>query len=260
MQELKDILKKLRNPDTGCPWDRVQTFKSIAPNTVEEAYEVLEAAENEDFTALKEEIGDLLLHVLFYSDMAQEAGKFNFDDVVKALCAKLISRHPHVFGEAERAKDAAGALAQWEKVKASERKDIKHFTGALDGVAVTLPAMTRAFKLQKRAARVGFDWESADAALLKLKEELGEVEVEMAKNREENHDRTEEEIGDVLFSVINVARKLKIDPDTALRKCNRKFEKRFAFIERELAKKSLTPAEAGLMQMEELWEKSKKSA
>lgn len=259
MQELKDILKKLRHPETGCPWDRVQTFKSIAPNTVEEAYEVLEAIEKDDDDAIKEEVGDLLLHVLFYADMAEEAGKFTFDDIVRSLCAKLISRHPHVFGGAERAKDAAGALAQWETVKASERSEVKHFTGTLDGVAVTLPASTRAFKLQKRAARVGFDWESADAALLKLKEELSEVEAEMDKNREENHDRMEEELGDLMFSVINVARKLKVDPDTALRNANRKFENRFAFIESELAKKGLTPAEAGLMQMEELWEKSKKS-
>lgn len=257
MQELKDILKKLRDPKTGCPWDRVQTFKSIAPNTIEEAYEVLEAVENNDYDAIKEEIGDLLLHVLFYADMAEEAGKFNFDDVVNALCLKLIKRHPHVFGNAEKAQNEKEALEQWEKVKAKERIEEKNFQGTLDGIAVTLPPLTRALKLQKRAARVGFDWKNPNDAFLKLKEELNEVELEINKTNKK-FELLEEEMGDLLFSVINVARKLNVNPDTALRKTNQKFQKRFAFIETELAKNGLTPADADINKMEELWEKSKK--
>lgn len=216
LEKLKSILKALRNPETGCPWDRVQTFASIAPNTVEEAYEVLEAVETGNTDGLKEEIGDLLLHVLFYSDIAKEQGLFTFDDVVDALCTKLISRHPHVFGGADRASNADEALASWEKVKAKERKEVKKMTGALDGIAVTLPASTVAYKLQKRAARVGVD-KSKRATFADLNKAIGAF-----KTCED-----EQTLGASLFALIAAARKAGLNPDTALRKYNRSFKSAF---------------------------------
>ena len=247
LQKLKEILSALRDPKTGCPWDRVQTFASIAPNTVEEAYEVLEAIEDNDYEHIKEEIGDLLLHVLFYSDMAKEAGKFDFDDVVDALCSKLISRHPHVFGDA-KANDAAEALASWEGVKAKERA-LKKKQGTLEGVAVTLPSSTRAFKLQKRAARVGFDVDGKKALSL-LKSKIKAVQSASPKD-EENA------LGSMLFSAINLARKMNVNPDTALRKYNRKFEARFANMEKIAASKGKSIKEFGKAELSKAWKDAK---
>ena len=248
LQKLKEILSALRNPKTGCPWDRVQTFTSIAPNTVEEAYEVLEAIEDNDYEHIKEEIGDLLLHVLFYSDMAKEAGKFDFNDVVDALCSKLISRHPHVFGDA-KANDAAEALASWESVKAKERTTKKKQMGALEGIAVTLPSSTRAFKLQKRAARVGFDVDGKKALSL-LKSKIKTVQNASPKD-EENA------LGSMLFSAINLARKMGINPDTALRKYNRKFETRFANMEKIAAAKRKNIKDFSKAELSKYWKEAK---
>ena len=259
MQCLIEVMARLRDPVSGCPWDIKQTFETIAPYTIEEAYEVADAIQRSDMTELKNELGDLLLQVVYHARIAEEVNEFCFDDVASAIADKMIRRHPHVFNElpvssADDQKDA------WELQKARERvaSKKKEAVGTLDGVAKALPALLRAYKLQKRAARVGFDWPAAEGALDKLKEELAELEVEMLvdTNSKDMHQLVDE-LGDVLFSVVNLARKLGIDPEAALRLGNEKFERRFEYIEDKLLAAGKNPINATLEEMEAYWDESK---
>lgn len=252
---LLEIMAALRTPGTGCPWDLEQSFRTIAPYTLEEAYEVADAIAREDLDGLKDELGDLLLQVVFHARMAEEQGAFDFGDVVDNVTAKLIRRHPHVFG------DADGATAQaveglWERIKAEEKaaRGDKPADGALSGVPVALPALTRALKLQTRAGRVGFDWNDPRAVLAKIREEADEIEAELDI---EDQARMAAEVGDLLFAVVNLARHLRADPEGVLRDTNLKFERRFAFIERALAARGKTPQQATLAEMDELWNTAK---
>lgn len=254
MDRLLRIMATLRNPNGGCPWDLEQTYATIAPHTLEEAYEVVEAIEANDKAALKDELGDLLFQVVFYAQMAKEEGSFDFDQVAEAICDKMERRHPHVFGTAERV-DPRNHIQLWEEQKAAERAE-KAATGTLDGVSVALPALSRAVKLQKRVARVGFDWPAVDQVFDKLTEEIGELKDELVEYP--SQDRITEEMGDILFVCANLARKLGVDPETALRGCNQKFERRFRHIEAGLAKDGRRPENASLDEMEELWVEAKK--
>jgi MazG family protein len=254
MDRLLAIMATLRNPKGGCPWDLEQTFATIAPHTLEEAYEVVEAIEADDKPALKDELGDLLFQVVFYAQMAKEEGSFTFEQVADAICDKMERRHPHVFGAAGT-RNAGDHIKQWEEQKAAERAE-KAATGALDGVSVALPALSRAVKLQKRVARVGFDWPAVDQVFDKLTEEIGELRDELVEHP--NQDRIAEEMGDILFVCANLARKLGVDPETALRGCNQKFERRFRHIEAGLAKTGRRPEDASLDEMEDLWVEAKK--
>jgi ATP diphosphatase len=251
MNRLLEIMAALRDPTSGCPWDREQTFRTVAPYTVEEAYEVAEAAEQDDPDALKEELGDLLLQVVFHARMAEEAGLFDFGDVARTSSDKMVRRHPHVFGD-ETIADSITQTRAWEDQKAAERGD----SGALTGVAATLPALTRAVKLQKRAARVGFDWSSLEPVLAKIQEELGELQDEMDDGAAKA--RLEDELGDVLFAVTNLARHLDIDPEQALRGTNRKFTRRFNAVEAGLAEQGRRPEDATLAAMDALWVQAKR--
>ncbi|MCW5718618.1 MAG: nucleoside triphosphate pyrophosphohydrolase [Bauldia sp.] len=251
---LIEIMAALRDPVTGCPWDLEQSFASIAPYTIEEAYEVADAIERDDMAALRDELGDLLFQSVYHARLAEEAGAFAFGDVVEAITAKMIRRHPHVFG------DAVATRGFWERAKAAERQDKATATGEvpglLDDVPVALPGLARAVKLQKRAATVGFDWSEPETVLAKVREETNEIAVEIAHNSADT-DRIEDEIGDLLFAVANLARHLKVDPDAALRRTNAKFERRFRHIERRLSERGIPMAEAGLDVMEALWVEAK---
>ena len=248
----------LRDPDKGCPWDVEQTFATIAPHTIEEAYEVAEAIEQNDMAALVDELGDLLLQVVFHARMGEELGHFSFGDVVLAITDKLVRRHPHVFADAEIA-DAEAQTVSWEALKAAERLDKKSNQknnptephSALTGVTTGLPALTRALKLQKRAARVGFDWDQADDVLTKFDEEIAELRHEMDTGG--GPERLQDELGDLLFTGVNLARKLGIDPETALRHGNAKFERRFRMVEALLDEKGTSPEKSTLEEMEGLW-------
>jgi ATP diphosphatase len=219
LERLVAIMKRLRDPEHGCDWDRQQTFATIAPYTIEEAYEVADAIERDDMAALADELGDLQLQVVFHAQMAEEAGAFTLDQVLDGICDKLERRHPHIFGDAEHSPG-------WEELKAAERQTAPD-TSALAGVALALPALERAAKLQRRAARVGFDWPDHSGPRAKVDEELAELDAE------QDPERMTEELGDLLFAVVNLARHLKIEPEDALRKANRKFERRFRAIETE---------------------------
>lgn len=254
LPRLLEIMRRLRNPETGCPWDIEQDFTSIAPYTIEEAYEVADAIERGAWNELRGELGDLLLQVVYHAQMAEEAGHFSFDDVAAGIGDKMISRHPHVFGTESNDKSAAQQVADWESVKAAERAG-KAQSGVLDGVALGLPALLRAHKLQKRLARVGFDWPDVDGALEKLREEIGEFE---DARRQMDADAIEDELGDVLFAVANVARHLGVEPEAALRLANAKVERRFAHVEAALAQEGHSPASADLDEMERLWQAAKK--
>ncbi|CAA7617486.1 nucleoside triphosphate pyrophosphohydrolase [Candidatus Terasakiella magnetica] len=255
IDRLLEIMARLRAPEGGCAWDREQTFATIAPYTIEEAYEVADAIEHDDKAALKDELGDLLFQVVFYAQMSREEGGFDFDAIAAAIADKMVRRHPHVFGEAS-ARTAGQQVEAWEDTKAQERAErAKGGLSILDGVARTLPPMTRALKLQRRAARVGFDWDKAVTILDKLAEESREIahEIEI----EAPHDRLEDEMGDILFVCVNLARKLDIDPERALRRANGKFERRFRHIETELAAEGRAPQTATLDEMEALWQAAK---
>jgi tetrapyrrole methylase family protein/MazG family protein/ATP diphosphatase len=250
------IMARLRDPVGGCPWDQEQTFATIAPYTVEEAYEVADAIERGDMGELKEELGDLLLQVVYHARMAEEAGLFDFADVAQAISDKMVRRHPHVFG-ADEVRDAAGQTRRWEAIKAAERaaKSRGAPPSALDGVPVALPALTRAAKLTRRAARVGFDWPSTAEVLDKLREETLELEAEIAAGELE---KAREELGDLLFVCANLARKLEVEPEAALRGANAKFARRFAHIEARLSEQGRTPEDSSLEEMDGLWNEAKR--
>lgn len=253
IDRLNGIMARLRAPVGGCPWDVEQTFGTIAPYTIEEAYEVADAIERGDMDDLKSELGDLLFQVVFHARMAEEQSLFVFDDVATAIAEKLERRHPHVFGEEAAKPDGVAQKARWEDIKAAERK-AKAQHGVLDDVPVGLPALARAAKLTKRAARVGFDWPSTAEVLDKLDEEVGELKAEIVAG---DLDKAREELGDLLFVMANLARKLGVEPEDALRGANAKFVRRFAFIEAELAKDGRTPDQSDLAEMDGLWDAAK---
>ncbi len=258
IDRLLDIMARLRDPDGGCPWDVEQDFASIAPHTIEEAYEVADVIERQDMAGLVDELGDLLLQVVFHAQMAREAGLFGFDDVVAAICGKLVRRHPHVFDEL-KIDDAETQTVAWEELKADERNNAgagaEEATSALAGVAVALPALTRSLKLQKRAARVGFDWDGPADVVDKLNEEIGELQAEMVPGADPA--RLTDEVGDLLFTCVNLARALKIDPETVLRHANVKFETRFRRMEGMLAAEGATLEGTSLAEKEARWQRAK---
>ncbi len=259
MQRLLEIMARLRDPADGCPWDREQTFATIAPHTIEEAYEVADAIRRGDLNELREELGDLLFQVVFYAQLAREEGVFDFQGVVEAITEKMLRRHPHVFGEAQVA-DVAEQRQAWERHKAREREERGKaqvsIPSRLDGVAEALPALVRAGKLQQRAAEVGFDWPEISGVFDKLREELTEVEVELQVGA--GRQRIQEEIGDLLFACVNLARHTGVDAETALRDANHKFTRRFQAIERILAEAGSDIEQAGLAEMDALWERVKR--
>ena len=252
IDRLLEIMARLRDPDSGCPWDLEQDFSTIAPYTIEEAYEVADAIQHGSMRELRDELGDLLFQVVFHARMAEEGGAFCFADVVEAVCDKMIRRHPHVFGDATVA-DASAQAAAWEEVKERERKDQGRHDSLLDGVPRGMAELPRAVKLQKRAARVGFDWASPEPVLDKLDEELGEMHEAM---RSGNPEEMEDELGDLLFVLTNLARKLEIDPARALRRANAKFELRFRAIEEAAGNRAALEA-MDLNEMEALWQRAK---
>ncbi|MBL8645161.1 MAG: nucleoside triphosphate pyrophosphohydrolase [Rhodospirillaceae bacterium] len=259
--DLIEVMRRLRQPEGGCPWDVVQTFDTIAPYTIEEAYEVADAIARKDMAGLKEELGDLLFQSVYHARMAEEAGHFKFEDVVRAICEKMISRHPHVFGD-ESLRNPDEHMSKWEDHKARERAAKKGAGGsqtapsALDDIPASLPELKHAEKLQKRAGRVGFDWPEARQVLDKIDEEVGEIKEAFAAQA--GPDKLEDEIGDLLFACVNLARKVNIDPGMALRRTNLKFERRFRRIEELLAAAGKTPAQASLDEMEALWVQAKR--
>jgi MazG family protein len=280
--DLLRVMARLRDPETGCPWDREQTFATIAPYTIEEAYEVADAIARSDIDALKEELGDLLLQVVYHARMAEEDRRFAFGDVVDAITAKMIRRHPHVFEDASL-RDAFLASGTWERIKAEEKatrgaatcgdatrgsaargfaeRGVEDEAGSvLDDVPVALPALTRAVKLQKKAARVGFDWPSLAPVLAKIEEEIGELKAAIAEEREARgapSEKITEEFGDLLFVMANVARHLGVDPEASLRDANAKFMRRFRSIEAALRAEGRTPEDATLEEMDQLWDEAK---
>ena len=265
ISRLLEIMAALRTPVTGCPWDLEQNFETIAPYTLEEAYEVADAISRGDLVDLRDELGDLLLQVVFHAQMAKEQGAFDFGGVVDAITTKMIRRHPHVFGD-DKARGAGMAKGMWERIKAEEKAAKRaariangldpedHGKGYLDGVPVALPALTRALKLQEKAARVGFDWKDAKPILDKIEEEIAEL-----REAIESDDRSavEDEFGDVLFALVNFGRHLKIDPEKAVRGTNEKFRMRLHAVERALEQAGSSLEEASLDEMEALWQRAK---
>ena len=247
IQTLRAIMKALRTPGSGCPWDLEQSFETIAPYTIEEAYEVADAIARGAKSELRDELGDLLLQAIYHAQLADEEGSFNFDDVVESISRKMIRRHPHVFGDTE-ARSAALAKSFWEDIKAKEKKPQKE--GLLGDVPVGLPGLTRATKLQAKAAKVGFDWPDISHVYDKLGEELDEL-------KSAPPDEKAEEFGDLLFVIANLARHLDIDPEAALRAANAKFERRFRYIEQELEKQGRNPTDSDLAEMDRLWDEAK---
>lgn len=264
IEDLLRVMARLRDPNNGCPWDLRQTFQTIVPSTLEECYELADAIEHEDYAHVREELGDVLFQVIFYSQMGAERDLFGFGDVVHGLVDKLLRRHPHVFGDGTidgsvqtSMIDEAAVKLRWEAIKAQERaQKTRHgaLHGVLDDVPLALPAIVRAQKLQKRAANVGFDWPSVQPVFDKLREEIAEIEQAIAAG---DADGVEDEVGDLLFVVVNLARHLQVDAETALRRSNRKFERRFRFIEEQLAQAGATPAQSSLLEMDTLWDKAK---
>ena len=254
LDRLYQIMIRLRDPETGCPWDVAQDFASIAPYTIEEAYEVADAIQIGDRTAIRDELGDLLLQVVFHARIAEEEGSFALEDVAKSISDKMVARHPHVFGDDDRP-SVESQNGLWEDIKARERAQ-KGETKLLDGIARGLPPMLRALKLQKRAARVGFDWPKIDQVLDKMKEEAEELAVELAsKNKDQT--RIQDEVGDLLFVAVNLARKAGVDPETALQNCNLKFENRFNYVEEQVVSKHKNFTDVSLDVMEGYWQDAK---
>lgn len=253
LPRLLEIMRRLRDPETGCPWDIAQDFATIAPYTIEEAYEVADAIQRRDWDDLKGELGDLLFQSVFHAQMAEEAGHFTFDEVADTMSDKMVARHPHVFGSESRDKTADDQTRDWETVKAAERA-ARGARGVLDDVAIGLPALLRALKLQKRAARVGFDWPEVGRVLDKLVEEAHEI---AAARATASQAEIEEEIGDFLFASANLARHLDVDPEAALRAANAKFTRRFARIEARLAERGKRPEDSDLAEMDALWDAAK---
>jgi len=265
ISRLIEIMAALRDPKTGCPWDVKQDFSTIAPYTIEEAYEVLDAIQRNDMHDLRDELGDLLLQVVFHARMAEEAGEFDFGDVVEAITTKMIRRHPHVFGD-EDAREAGMAKGMWERIKAEEKAERRERRGQpespaqergyLDDVTVALPALMRALKLQEKAARVGFDWGAARPILDKIEEEIGELRTEMDEGRQA---AIAEEFGDLLFAMVNLGRHLGVDPESALRATNEKFRGRFHTVARRLNEQGKALGSASLEEMEAHWQEAKKT-
>lgn len=260
IDRLLAVMARLRDPERGCSWDVSQSFETIAPYTIEEAYEVADAIERRDMTALKEELGDLLLQVVFHARMAEEAGLFDFAGVAAALCDKLVARHPHVFGDADQPDHPSAQTAAWETLKAQERAARRANrpvpASALDDVPLNLPALTRAEKIQKRAGRVGFDWKAPGPAMEKVAEELVETRAALAAG---SAAEVAEELGDLLFAVTNVARLAAVDPETALRRATAKFERRFRAVEATLAAHGKRPQDATLAEMDAVWDDVKRA-
>lgn len=260
-EKLVEIMAKLRGPD-GCPWDKQQDFDSLKPMLVEEVYEVLEAVENNDSDGLSEELGDLLLHVVFHAQLGKETGQFDIDTVIGKISDKLVRRHPHVFGS-ETASTPEEVIKNWEAIKAQEKAEkLKNRTpeqrGLLEGIPSKLPALHEAHQISARAARVGFDWPDVNGIFDKLQEEVRELqEVISSSGSEDKRDRLEDEIGDMLFVIVNIARYLKIDSESALKRANRKFKSRFQYMEKELAGQGKTLDQTSLDEMEALWQKAK---
>lgn len=256
IDQLLQIMRDLRDPLRGCPWDLEQNFQSLVPHTIEEAYEVADAVETGTPAALCDELGDLLLQVVFYAQIAQDDELFDFDDVARAVTEKMLRRHPHIYvadSDAQTITTAAQQESAWDAIKASERAGQGDSSSVLDGVTAGLPAATRAMKLQKRAATVGFDWDTPGEVADKVREELDELLAECPEN---NAERLEDEFGDLFFSVMNLARHLKLDPEAALRRANRKFERRFRVVEKDLS----PDKEASLAEMTRAWERAKVTA
>mgnify|MGYP005675719095 FL=1 len=254
MARLLEVMRALRDPEEGCSWDIEQDFASIAPYTIEEAYEVADAIERQDWSELKNELGDLLLQTVYHTQIASEAALFTFDDVANAISDKMVARHPHVFGAESQDKSAEQQTADWESIKATERAT-KSKQGVLEDVALALPALMRAAKLQKRAARVGFDWPNISQVLDKIQEETQEL-VEAKKTLTQTE--VVEEYGDLMFVMVNLGRHLKVDAEEALRGANMKFTRRFQYIENELARQGLSPEKSNLNDMDKLWNDAKK--
>lgn len=267
IKTLLDIMQRLRDPRDGCPWDREQNFHTIAPYTVEEAYEVADAIERNDMEDLREELGDLLFQVVFHAQMAQEKGFFDFNSVLGGINEKMIRRHPHVFANVS-IESAAEQTVAWENHKEQERKSKGKHHSALDGVAKSLPAITRAAKLQRRAAKLGFDWDSVNPIFDKLEEETLELKQELTQEtiREtvqdsrsvKHYERIEDEVGDILFTVVNIARHLEVDPELAIRRANNKFERRFRKLEKDIHKAGEKISELSIEQLEDYWTKAKR--
>ncbi|WP_448326226.1 nucleoside triphosphate pyrophosphohydrolase [Sulfitobacter sp. M13] len=255
IERLLEIMRRLRDPQTGCPWDIEQDFDSIAPYTIEEAYEVADAIERRDWPELEGELGDLLLQTVYHTAMGEEDGRFSFQSVVRNISDKMVARHPHVFGDESRDKSADQQTADWEKIKATERAG-KAQGGTLDGVAVGLPALLRAYKLQKRAARVGFDWPQVDDVIAKITEEATEL-VEARDTL--THAEVTEEYGDLMFVMANLGRHLGVEPEAALRAANAKFIRRFNGVEARLAAQGKTPSDSDLAEMDALWDDVKRA-
>ncbi|MCC0029019.1 MAG: nucleoside triphosphate pyrophosphohydrolase [Brucellaceae bacterium] len=264
IKSLLDVMAALRTPVTGCPWDLEQDFASIAPYTLEEAHEVADAIARGDMDDLRDELGDLLLQVVYHARMADEIGEFDFGDVVEAVTAKMIRRHPHVFGD-KAGRSVAEVNVAWDEIKAQEKADRRtrraarglpddSAKGQLDGVPPSLPSLSRALKLQQKAAKVGFDWGAAGPVLDKIEEEIGELRAAIAGG---NPAEAADEFGDILFALVNLGRHLKVEPEAALRATNEKFRRRFAHIEARLAEQDRTPDEASLDEMEALWQEAK---
>lgn len=255
---LVEVMRRLRDPHGGCSWDQQQTLTSLIPYTLEEAYEVAAALTSGQFDAIKDELGDLLFQVVFYTQLTSEQGQFDFDQVAAQCADKLIRRHPHVFANHGEQLDAAAVKAQWEQIKQQERQQQQANSSVFAGMADNLPSILQAVKIQKRAASVGFDWHDMQPVIAKIREELDELEAELPQP--DNHDRIEAELGDLLFAVVNLARHAQVNPEQALRRTNHTFQQRFMAIEQNLAERGLSAEQLSLEQLEQEWQAVKKSA
>ena len=264
LDQLLAIMQRLRDPETGCPWDKKQTFESVVPHTIEEVYELADAIELQDFSDLKGELGDLLFQVVFYAQIAKEQGLFEFSDILETLNEKLVRRHPHVFSETDF-EDEQAVHENWEAEKQKERlqkaNEMKQQESILDNIPLALPALNRAYKIQKRCSNVGFDWSELEPVVSKIHEEIDEVLVEVKRtdlSDEQKQVRIEDELGDLLFANVNLVRHLNANPETVLRQANKKFEKRFRLVELEVLKQGKQINECSLMELDEIWELVKK--